>query len=533
MDDQNERKRLSNKLSQRKHRIKQQHRLKELEEQNRLLTEKLNSCIYNNSSKQELRKIRRAAFSRIEKISGSLNELKDFLNSDLFAAIADENDELLEDDLNNVQKDYALNGELNDNIILQNNEKQYNNNHFHSVSKQHDSLHQQMNEVPQIYEIDAGVNNEMKDLNSYTLELNIPNTPQQQQQPMNVDANDILKCYLYNNLTSIPHSEEVINSIGNQFLSTINSIKYDNSLSKSQQLELIINSPQVLNMVCNYANELFEKIPNFQTYTFAYGGVKWLCGQILFFCTTNPYLGPLIQPLLFKDESDVVSKETLNGLVDNLYKILDMSWLNVNRFNRAIEPVNSHASESLVADKQKLLHTFFHPTKLQTYIIKKNSYEEYPHWINFIIWPEFRDLILSQLDELSKFNKDMIFHDLLENVILEIQDPTTHKKKMFFMHQFTTVLEYEMQSTKVGVGLNYFPPVELLDRCGLYNPSLWKVTRSYGLKYGKVVPKNLILWELDDKDEANIIIPHQFIWLDYGVLHIIIIYGMVCFIGIV
>lgn len=88
--DLHEKKKLQNKLSQRKHRQKQKQRIEELETELNKLNKRISLCIYKDQSKLELLKIYKKTNKKIENVNKSLDDLKSYLNSEIFNSIKDD-----------------------------------------------------------------------------------------------------------------------------------------------------------------------------------------------------------------------------------------------------------------------------------------------------------------------------------------------------------------------------------------------------------------------------------------------------------
>lgn len=303
-----------------------------------------------------------------------------------------------------------------------------------------------------------------------------------------IDPTLILKYYIYNEICIHPSNLlEIINGIGVQSISYINEIPEQN----------IISSPQFLNMVCSYANNLFEQIPKFKNYAFAFGGVKWLVGQVLFFSLTNSKYEKLLKPILFKSNN---FNENYRILVDNISKFLEISWMKESYNNNlSLLLLNS---DNLFKDQNSfILHQWFYPTPLQTYLLKTENSLEYPHWVNFIIWPEMRDLLLLNIKKLSISMQDQFYNDLMDSVVLLIND--NNKTKLFYFVDLTNLLNLTCNNKNSSIE----PNLEYLIKMGLFNPNEWKLTRSYGNKFGSLIPKKLVCWDIDDTISENIMRP--------------------------
>lgn len=127
---------------------------------------------------------------------------------------------------------------------------------------------------------------------------------------------------------------------------------------------------------------------------------------------------------------------------------------------------------------KSLLHQLFHPTSLQAYLTKYNPLK-YPHWINFVIWPEYRDVILTNWESIEPSNRDYLLNGLIDNVVLVNHDETGDK--LLHMIELSTVVNCTLFSSGAyDDELTISPTIERLRSNRLFNPKNWKVTRAMG-----------------------------------------------------
>lgn len=542
-----ERKRLQNKLSQRKHRQKQKQRIEELELELSNLKKKLNQCLYQDQSKVQLLKIYKTTQGKVQKVNQGLEELQNYLKSEIFSSIQGDLQKLecgeivLSEDEDeeearfkaNLEEDEDFN-DYSDKELVEDEISSTNHNHNNNVSVSPATADaiasitsasipslQSHTTTDKMSRVSSSQFSSFQTPSDFNLnDFGIFDFGQKYQNPVSkIDPNSVLKYYIYNDICIHPSNLlDIINGIGIQSISYINKI---------QQEQNIISSPHFLNMVCQYANNLFEQIPKFKNYAFAFGGVKWLVGQVLFFGLTNPNIEPLIKPLLFQHNN--FNQENYQLLVNNITKYLEISWLkgqhagsednNTSLFllhsdtlfpTKPIDPENSD-SDSFI------LHEWFYPTALQTYLLKHKIYREYPHWVNFLIWPEMRDILLTNIHKLTMGTQDIFYNDLMDSVVLVLKDQPMYdqsnkligkRDKLFFFVDLTNLITLTINSNKVANPLPCEPKLEYLTKNGLYNPKEWKLTRTYARKFGSLIPKDLVTWDIDDTQSANIIRPH-------------------------
>jgi hypothetical protein len=113
--------------------------------------------------------------------------------------------------------------------------------------------------------------------------------------------------------------------------------------------------------------------------------------------------------------------------------------------------------------------------------------------------------------------QDIFYNDLMDSVVLVLKDQPMYdqsnkligkRDKLFFFVDLTNLITLTINSNKVANPLPCEPKLEYLTKNGLYNPKEWKLTRTYARKFGSLIPKDLVTWDIDDTQSANIIRPH-------------------------
>ncbi|EAZ63886.2 Transcriptional activator of the JUN family [Scheffersomyces stipitis CBS 6054] len=285
----------------------------------------------------------------------------------------------------------------------------------------------------------------------------------------------------------------VFDNIESSFRSSVNDI-----ISKHAELgPSTITNQNMINVLVDYAETILEQLPGIQGFTLALGGFQWVCGQLLLILCERPELR-FLRHLLFPDNPSQENNKVMQKMLVELEKRLRHKYLKDHPSMSSISQY--HISSPRVP---VLFPGFFKPTALQEYYLENNI--PYKHLINFIVWPEFRDALLRNADQME-FSGSM--DEVMDNVVIRMTQ-SLQPEKLFFVQQLKDVITLEMQQRMEGVSLNMVPNISSAElvNAGITNPNNWKLTRSYGFRYSKVVPSNLIVEDIDDTDPNMIIRP--------------------------
>lgn len=238
----------------------------------------------------------------------------------------------------------------------------------------------------------------------------------------------------------------------------------------------------LLNLVAHYAEQYLEVIPRLQNYTFALGGTKWLCGQLLLACFIRAKcksLGALVCNGELSIDPAVVNLRArlIYGLEERIQ---------VGAFEQVLQLLFPCQARAIILPEDPVnvvMPSYFKPTERQMSYIRDGI--DYDPFFNFVIWPEFRDFLIDRQISLGEAQTVSLIEELMDNVVLKIDG------KVFFMKHLVTIAAKKGSFARL---INH----------GVTQPWCWKMSQSYGKKYSEVVPKTIVS-SIDDTVDDHIL----------------------------
>lgn len=260
-----------------------------------------------------------------------------------------------------------------------------------------------------------------------------------------------------------------------------------------------IVDPTFINLLASYAEQILVKLPKLQSFTLAIGGYHWICGQLLVIVFERQDLR-FIRSFLFDDGKSTL-KDEFHHLKERLIQELEIR-LSLRPFNNYMMVVSSALYIEYSRRAKLLFPSYFKPTSLQEYYIEHKI--PYNHLINFFIWPEMRDALLRNYDRIKDSEFTIITQEVMDNIVVKLRGENLLPWKIFYILDLIEAISLDCNYRVKGFGQEQITLKELI---AASHPDNWRLTRSFGYKFKDLVPENLILHDIDDRDENYIIRP--------------------------